>query len=113
MFCHDSLEKAAAIRAAPDRAISGVSSDLAIILDCEVYPAPRSKRILRAALSWIISVQRAECQWPSLFACRRYISRSSSPLLTSILRPPAIGVPFASASTQRGGRWVPADDTKT
>jgi len=34
------LEKAAAIRAAPDRVISGVSSDLAIIFDCEVYPAP-------------------------------------------------------------------------
>jgi hypothetical protein len=36
MFCHDSLEKAAA----PDRAISAVSSDLAIILDPEAYPAP-------------------------------------------------------------------------
>src|SRR5437588_4809668 len=111
MFCHDSLEKTAAIRAAPDRAISGVSSDLAVILDCEVYPAPRSKRT--AASSAVISVQRAERQWPSLFACRRYISRSSSPLATSILMPPAIGVPFASASTQRGGRWLPADDTKT
>jgi hypothetical protein len=40
MFWHDSLEKPAAIRAAPDQAISGVSSDLAIILDCEIYPAP-------------------------------------------------------------------------
>ena len=40
LFCHDSLEKAAAIHAAPDRAISGVSCDLAIIFDCEVYPAP-------------------------------------------------------------------------
>jgi len=59
MFCHDSLEKAAAIHAAPDRAISGVSCDLAIIFDCEVYQ-PRSKRILGAASSAVISVQRAE-----------------------------------------------------
>jgi hypothetical protein len=38
MFRHDSLEKAAAIRAGSSNI--RLSSDLAIILDCEAYPAP-------------------------------------------------------------------------
>ncbi len=61
---------------------------------------PRSKRILGAASSAVISVQRAEGQRPVLFVWRLNMSCASAALATSILLPLAIGVPFASASTQ-------------
>src|SRR5437879_6572145 len=111
MFCHDSQKGRRNLSPRDRKESPFVLTRSQSFSNCEtcsgaIYETPR------AALGATISVQRTN-QRPLSFVCRLYISRSSSPLLTSIFSVPAIGLPFSSASTHRAPRWLPVPDTKT